>query len=336
MASRRNKKNVSKEIKELIKIQLKDDENIPIKTIAKNFNLSRRTISKIRRELENETDGIIAPETPSNEIPRVIVNRPEDQVIKNIVIRRNDVTLKEIAEELALETGCIRSISCISKKLKSMQITRKRLTLVPVERNAMPKKEIRATYAMNVSVYSTENMVFLDETGFNAHTTRRYGYSLVGTKSYRVVPANRGQNLSCMCVISLNGLVAYDFKRGAYNSESFVEFIQNYLVDYFRANPRKVLIMDNCRFHHSRDVQRVCSDSGISVIFLPPYSPQLNPIEEFFSMIKARFTALRESNTAIEPDLCTILDSDFSEDCMGFYLNMQRWMEKARRFEDFI
>jgi hypothetical protein len=77
----------------------------------------------------------------------VIVKIPEDQVIKNIVIRRNDATLKEISEELALETKCIRSISCILKKLKSMQITRKRLTLVPVERNSMPKKEIRATYA---------------------------------------------------------------------------------------------------------------------------------------------------------------------------------------------
>jgi hypothetical protein len=103
----------------------------------------------------------------------VIVKIPEDQGIKNIVIRRDDETLKEISEELPLETKCIRSISCISKKLKSMQITRKRLTLVPVEKKLNAKKEIRATYAMNVSVYSTENMVFLDETRFNAHTTRK-------------------------------------------------------------------------------------------------------------------------------------------------------------------
>jgi hypothetical protein len=116
------------------------------------------------------------------------------------------------------------------KKLKSDQIKRKKLTLVPVE-NIRCKKEIRATYAMNVSIYSTENMVFLDETGFNAHTTRRYEYSFVGTKSYRLVPANRGQNLNCVCVISMNGLVAYDFKRSAYKFKSFNEFIQNYLVE---------------------------------------------------------------------------------------------------------
>jgi hypothetical protein len=105
----------------------------------------------IRHEFENEADGSIPPENSINEIPRVVVNITENQVIKNIVIRRNDVTLKEISEEIALETKCIRSISCILK-LKSMQITRKRLTLVPVERNSMPtKKELWTTYVMNVS-----------------------------------------------------------------------------------------------------------------------------------------------------------------------------------------
>jgi transposase len=141
MALRRNKKNVSKKIKDLMKIQLRMKKTYKLKQSQKKFNLSRRTISNIRREFENEADGSIPPENSINEIPRVIVNIPEDQVIKNIVIRRNDVTLKEISEELALEAKCIRSISCISKKLKSMQITKKRLKLVPVERNSMSKKK---------------------------------------------------------------------------------------------------------------------------------------------------------------------------------------------------
>jgi transposase len=72
--------------------------------------------------------------------------------------------------------------------------------------------------------------------------------------------------------------VASEFRRGAYNSESFAEFIENNLVEYFVSNPEKILIMDNARFHHSRNVIQKLNILGIIHMFLPPYSPQLNPI----------------------------------------------------------
>ncbi|WUR04947.1 DDE-3 domain-containing protein [Vairimorpha necatrix] len=139
-----------------------------------------------------------------------------------------------------------------------------------------------------------------------------------------------------MCVITINGLLAYEFKRGAYNSESFMNFVGNKLSMFFRNNPGKVLIVDNASFHHSREVLQKLNNLGINHKFLPPYSPQLNPIEEFFSMLKARFSSFHNTESQIETRIENVLSLNYSRECPGFYRNMMEWLEKARAREDFI
>ena len=132
-----------------------------------------------------------------------------------------------------------------------MEITRKRLSLVPEERNIQEKINARAIYSMEVSRISNENLIFLDETGFNRHTCRRYGYSLKNTKAYITVPANRGVNTSLICEIGVQGVIGYTFKMGAFNTLTFLEFIKKKLVPYFASNSNKVLIMDQPRLFNS-------------------------------------------------------------------------------------
>ena len=98
-----------------------------------------------------------------------------------------------------------------------------------------------------------------------------------------MIPANKGVNICLMAAISLNGIISYELSDGAYNGNKFINFISEKLVSYFNNYPDYILIMDNCRFHHSVDVIRILTANNINYKFLPPYSPQLNPIEEFFS-----------------------------------------------------
>jgi transposase len=139
-----------------------------------------------------------------------------------------------------------------------------------------------------------------------------------------------------MCVISYTGLVAYEMRRGAYNSSLFNVFIEQKLAPIFRDHPEKILIMDNARFHHARDTLRTFEELGISYMFLPPYSPQLNPIEEFFSLIKSNFKTIRNLNNSIEIDLRTVLSENFSTVCPSYYFHMMDWLIKARQRLDFI
>ena len=96
-----------------------------------------------------------------------------------------------------------------------------------------------------------------------------------------------------MVAINSNGIVAFELNDGAYNGKLFIRFIANKLVRYFDENPGSILVMDNCKFHHRKEVLKVLNEKRIIFKFLPPYSPQLNPIEEFFSELKANYKRIR-------------------------------------------
>lgn len=73
----------------------------------------------------------------------------------------------------------------------------------------------------------------------------------------------------------------------------FKDFIERNLLSYFREHRTSILILDSCRFHHRQDVIRFLNENYILYKFLPPYSPQLNPIEEYFGALKACFKNIR-------------------------------------------
>ncbi|KAF7697582.1 hypothetical protein CDIK_1588 [Cucumispora dikerogammari] len=180
-----------------------------------------------------------------------------------------------------------------------MNYSRKKLSLVLAERNTLRLLNLRQAYCNNLMNIFVERLVFLDETGFNLHTSVNYGYSSVNTKAYSVVQPNRGTNKSLMCAVDINGTIASDIITGAYDGDKFKIFIENELLPYFLNNRGSILITDNCRFHHRADVLRLLNYSGIEYR-LSAYSSQLNPIEEFFNSIKARYKAIRPRPSTLE------------------------------------
>ena len=124
---------------------------------------------------------------------------PTEQLIHNFVSCTNDVTLKEIRQEV-LNVYNERSLSLVTvhNKLKKLKITRKRLSLIPTERNSENNLNKRSVYAAEIDQFYVNNLIFLDETGFSLRCRRTYGYSSQNTKAYAFVPANRGEMLvSC-------------------------------------------------------------------------------------------------------------------------------------------
>lgn len=169
---------------------------------------------------------------------------PVDQTIYNTLSVNNALVQNELAE-IVFNTNNVRlSRSTISRKIKKIGFSRKKLSLVPAERNTEEKISTRAIYANDILNIPDSNLILLDETGFNEHTHRGYGYSQINSKAFITVSANKGINRSLVCVIGSEGVIAYSFKVGSYNSESFKDFLDSKLIPYFRANPNKILIMD--------------------------------------------------------------------------------------------
>ena len=131
---------------------------------------------------------------------------------------------------------------------------------------------------------TAHTFIFVDEAGFNLAKTRGRGRNVIGQRATVAVPGQRGANITMCAALSNDGLLLHKPLIGPYNKErlvSFLDELHNQLVPAeergARNCPTFVVVWDNVAFHH------FAAHPRMSVLFLPPYFPFLNPIEEFFS-----------------------------------------------------
>jgi len=287
----------------LIRIQMQN--GLTNKQISESNHLSISCVFSITTKIMK---GFTDEEIIKKKGRHLSSNTEINSQISAIVQADNALTQRGIIEALS-EGGVKRSQSFISSALKKVGITRKRLSLVPIERNSPRLIEMRKVYGHAMNDITLDRLVFLDETGFNLHSSQNYGYSMKNTKAFISVQANRGINQSLMCAIDINGVVAFEILSGAYNGDKFKLFIETKLFDYFEEHSSSILVMDNCRFHHRQDVLKLLNDRRIQYKFIPPYSPQLNPIEEFFSCLKADYKAIRPRQSSAAGIRASVNDS---------------------------
>ncbi|HEY9754171.1 MAG TPA: transposase [Oculatellaceae cyanobacterium] len=133
------------------------------------------------------------------------------------------------------------------------------------------------------------HMVFLDETSADRRClTRRYGFSKKNQRACIRGLFVRGTRYSTVALLhKYAGIMDYEIVEGSFTSELMQDFADT-IIAHMNAFPldRYVLVMDNCRIHHNNEFVERIEAAGIKVLFLPPYSPDLNPIENAFSKIK--------------------------------------------------
>ena len=130
-----------------------------------------------------------------------------------------------------------------------------------------------------------DRLVFLDETGASARRTRLYAW---GQQSQRVVdrqPQSHGKTITFGAALRSSGLVAPTVVDGPMTGDVFVAYVEQQLVRTLR--PGDIVVMDNLQPHKRVGVRTAIEAAGAQVGYLPPYSPELNPIEMAFAKIKA-------------------------------------------------
>jgi len=127
------------------------------------------------------------------------------------------------------------------------------------------------------------NIVFIDEVGFNVSMRTLYGRSLVGTRAIHKVWFLRSRNILVCCDISKNVIVKYSSQTLAFNSLSFQVFIEELIANFQARNVlNAAFIMDNVRFHKVSAIRSLIEQSCFKLLYLLPYSPFLNLIENAF------------------------------------------------------
>jgi transposase len=183
------------------------------------------------------------------------------------------------------------------------------------ERDEWLRAAWRVTLAGNID---PRRLVFVDEMGANTALSPRYAYSSEGSRAYAKVPRNRGANTTLLASMNLKGMGPCMAVRGPTTATVFEAYIEKVLAPSLRC--RQIVVVDNLGAHKSERAGELINQRGCQLLYLPPYSPDFNPIEEAFSKIKG---ALRKAGARTREALIEALGVAISavttRDARGFF-----------------
>lgn len=192
-----------------------------------------------------------------------------------------------MAEIWGAENNITLSPNVIEKGLKKIGYTSKK-TFGYAEANAKKRQD----FLKELEKVNPTDIIYSDETGIDDNEASHRGWSPKGTRCHAEKKAERKSRYNITAALNLNTLFAPFMFEGYSNSSTYETYVEKVLVPKMR--PGMVLVIDNASFHKSQRVVDLIEAAGCKVLFLPPYSPDLNPIEHWWSAVKTRIRSVAD------------------------------------------
>jgi transposase len=258
--------------------------NCPPAEIAKDVGCSERAVYAIQSNLRH----FGSTKAPSNGVGRPrSVTPPMLDALCEYLLEKPDLYRDEMVLFVLDEFNTHVTPSSIGRTLKSRGWTKKTIRRIAKGRNA----NLRDLYMHNSwdSGFRSYHYVFVDESGRDKRSGfRRMGWSPLGVTPVQVARFQREKRYQILPAYTQDGIILARVFLGSTDGTVFEDFVEQLLPLCSRwPEPKSVLVMDNATIHHTERIEQMCRDAGVKLVYLPPYSPDLNPIEEFFAELKA-------------------------------------------------
>ena len=212
--------------------------------------------------------------------------------------------LEELQDEWIEHFGNRVSQSTLCRIIKNdLHYSRKKLTRQA--REALPK-DIDAYYERLKPFYQyPSQLLFVDETSKDQRAAiRQYAWSKVGQKAFVRLPAGRGKRVSCFASFTTEGFLAWTTTEGTFDRHKFHSAFMETVYPYLNPwpLPRSIVVIDNAKIHMYSELEKMVNEKGAILIYLPPYCPQLNPIETAFSLLKRWIQKNANLTFGLQPD----------------------------------
>ena len=266
--------------------------------------------------------GAVTPQPPTGG-PSKVLNDLEEFTIMQSIIYKPTIYLHEVQEHLYNTTGKWVSASTVCRTIKAKDFTRKKVQVIALQQSEQRRIEFMVQVA---ATHSPDMFIWIDETGSDRRNSiRKYGYSLRGITPRVCQLHVSGKRISAIPVLTTRGIEDLYLTSGSVNGDIFEDFICQcvlpILLPYNGHNPRSVVLIDNASIHHLDRVQEIITGCGARLCFLPPYSPDLMPLEEVFSKVKYMLKA-NDSLFRVTTDPELLIKLAFSsvtqQDCIGY------------------
>ena len=172
------------------------------------------------------------------------------------------------------------------------------------------------------SHWDVRRLVFIDETGLNTKLARLYGRCPRGERCLSAVPHGHWQSSTFIAALRHEQIEAPFLVDGPVDAEVFTVYLQQVLWPCL--HPGDTLILDNLATHKIQRVGQILSDRGVGLRYLPPYSPDLNPIELAFAKLKAHLRqAAARTLEELQSAVANALEAFSASDCKAFFRHAQ-------------
>lgn len=262
--------------------------------IAQYYRVSETFVSTVATNCASY-GGPIRPALALNGRPPLITYDIECG-LHDLLDKYKTVQLDEVVDFVNDEYGVSISKNTASRALRRLNMTRKRVT------NVHPNQDsgLRDDHLIERMQYSADQIVAVDESAADERTKdRKYGWSLRGLPCRVCQAGRRGQRWSILPAMTIDGYLMIDVYEGSYNATRFANFIDRLLPLMGRfPEPKLVILLDNVSSHWSAitrpDMIEKLEAAGVRLLWLPPYSPDFNPIEQLFNELKTWIRRNRE------------------------------------------
>jgi transposase len=179
---------------------------------------------------------------------------------------------------------------------------------------------LRSLWRTEVGGIDPERLVFVDEMGAHTSLAPPYAYAPIGERAFFEIPRNRGKNTTLLTSLHQRGMGPSLAVEGATTSRVFETYVERVLGPALK--PGQVVIVDNLGAHRPKRIRELIEQRGCELIYLPAYSPDLNPIEEALSKVKhvLRKVSARTKEALIEA-MGRALGAVSTEDARGYFVH---------------
>jgi transposase len=186
------------------------------------------------------------------------------------------------------------------------------------EQNRPDVADARLRWREGQASLDPQRLIFIDETGCATNMIRLRGRALLGKRLRGSTPHGHWKITTFTAGLTSTGMTAPMVLDGPMNSDCFKAYVNQFLVPALK--PGDIVVMDNLSAHKSQDIRSAIEAAGAELRYLPPYSPDLNPIEQAFSKLKAHLRKHKErSIEALWNRIGSLLNSFTPAECQNFF-----------------
>jgi transposase len=247
-----------------------------VRQIARRFLVSASFVTRLLKRYRSTSS--LEPKSHGGGHPPAL--GPEDlERLRELIRQQPDATLEECRQRL----GASCSTMTISRALRKLGLPRKKKIPRAQEQDRPEVQEQRREFEEELAGTDPRRLVFVDECGANTAMARTHGRAPVGQRVFATTPG-RWESITLTCGLRLSGVTAALAFPGATNTDVFEHYVEHVLVPELK--PGDVVIWDNLKPHQSEEAIEAVEAAKARVLPLPPWSPDLTPIEEMISKVK--------------------------------------------------